>query len=178
MILFYCVTESVNSGNSLNEGEPFSRADRQNGLLFTPGQDSEVACFVHLPVPDGCSLQAFGLKTMSSPRPLSDEERRLTRWMIEHGDVEPANYLFQLENAVVISQCKCGCASIDFQIGSTLPNIKTGMKIIADYLYGPENPPFGVFVFTRDDVLAGLEVYSFSDTPAPLPAPGDLRPFG
>lgn len=28
-----------------------------------------------------------------------------------------------------------------------------------------------------DDVLAGLEVYSFTDQPASLPSPEDLRPF-
>jgi len=97
--------------------------------------------------------------------------------MIEHGDVAPAKYLSQLETAVVISQCKCGCASIDFQIGSSPPNIKAGMKPIADFLYGPESEPFGAFVFTCDDILAGLEVYSFTDAPAPLPTPDELRSF-
>ena len=98
--------------------------------------------------------------------------------MIEHGDVEPDKYVHQLESASVISECECGCASIDFQIGDIKPNLKAGMKIISDYLYGPETPPFGAFVFTCDDILAGLEVYSYTDKPAPLPSVEDLRPIG
>lgn len=114
---------------------------------------------------------------MSLPRPLRDEERRLIRWMIEHGDAAPQKYLSQLEDAVVMSECTCGCASIDFQVGNTPPNRKAGLRVIADFLFGPVDIPFGAFVFTCDDMLAGLEVYSFTDTPAPLPAPEDLRTF-
>ena len=114
---------------------------------------------------------------MKCPRPLTDEERRLVRWMIEHGDVAPEKFLRQLEAAIVVSECECGCASINFQIGDTKPDYKEGLKIICDCEYGPEEIPFGAFVFTRDDMLAGLEVYSFTDEPAPLPAPEDLRTF-
>lgn len=114
---------------------------------------------------------------MSFPRPLADQERCLIRWMIEHSDADVQKYLGQLENAVVVSECPCGCASIDFQIGSTPPNVKAGMQPIANFLYGPEDLSFGAFLFTCDGMLAGLEVYSLTDTPAPLPNPEDLRAF-
>jgi len=37
--------------------------------------------------------------------------------------------------------------------------------------------PFGAFVFAKDGWLAGFEVYSFTDKPALLPKPQELRPF-
>lgn len=103
---------------------------------------------------------------MSLPRSLTDKERHLVRWMIEHQVAEPGKYLRELGHAVVASECPCGCASIDFQIEGQTPNCTAGIQIIADYEYGPESLPFGAFVFTCNDMLAGLEVYSSTDTPA------------
>ena len=114
---------------------------------------------------------------MSFPRPLTEDERNLVRWMIEHGDAEPEPLLSQLAQAQVISECSCGCASIDFKIEGHPVSPGGGMEIISDYLYGPESPPFGAFVFKRNGLLAGLEVYSYTD-PAPLPRPEELRSFG
>lgn len=108
------------------------------------------------------------------PRPLTGAERRLIRWMIADSVPDPRPWLDQLEKAVVAGTCRCGCASIDFH--ETPPG--KGMTILADYVYGPENEPFGAFVFAFGDLLGGLEVYSFTDAPALLPSPEDLRPFG
>lgn len=117
----------------------------------------------------------FGHNRMNCPRPLTDEERNLAKWMIEHGDVAPEKYLHQLENAIVVGECDCGCASIDFQIGDKKPDTSAGMVLVSDWFYGPEDH-FGAFIFTCDDVLAGLEVYSFTEEPARLPKPEELRP--
>jgi hypothetical protein len=98
--------------------------------------------------------------------------------MLEHGAAEPAKYLRQLEDATVVWECECGCASINFQIGDQPPSRKAGICPIAEYEYGPKDLPYGAFVFTCDGMLAGLEVYSFGDAPAPLPRPEELRQFG
>jgi hypothetical protein len=93
------------------------------------------------------SPRAFGGNLMSLPRPLREEERRLVRWMIEHGDPAPHQHLSQLEQAMVVGECPCGCASIDFQIGHAPPNFKAGMEILADYLYSRGDESFGAFIF-------------------------------
>jgi hypothetical protein len=51
------------------------------------------------------------------------------------------------------------------------------MTILSDYLYGPDSPPFGAFVFAHGNTLAGLEVYGFGETADRLPTPEELRPL-
>jgi len=115
---------------------------------------------------------------MSFPRDLTSEERALVQWMLEHGEPGADRYLSQLEEAVVISGCSCGCASINFQIGDKPAHYESGLTVISDYLFQRgENGHFGVFVFTEEDMLSGLEVYGFEDTPGPLPTVDELIPF-
>jgi len=114
---------------------------------------------------------------MSFSRPLSEEERSLVRWMLQHGEPDAEGFLSRLDAAVVSGVCGCGCASIDFQIGDRHPDRKKGMTIILDYFYGTESPPFGAFVFTHGDTLGGLEVYGFGETAYRLPKPEELRPM-
>ena len=114
---------------------------------------------------------------MTLPRPLSEEERVLVRWMLRHGEPGADEFLEQLDDAVVSGVCGCGCASIDFQIGDQHPDKQQGIRILSDYLYGPESPPLGAFVFAHGDTLAGLEVYGFGETADRLPSPEELRPM-
>ena len=114
---------------------------------------------------------------MDFPRPLTDPERNLVRWMLEHGEPGAERFLPQLEEALVSGACGCGCASVDFQVGDHHPNRKDGMTILSDYLYGPESPPFGIFVFAYGAVLGGLEVYGFGKPADRLPVPDELRPI-
>ena len=93
---------------------------------------------------------------MTFPRPLSDQEQVLVRWMLQHGESGAEEFLPQLDDAVVSGVCDCGCASVDFQVGDRHHDRKIGMTILSDYLYGPESPPFGAFVFAHGDTLGGL----------------------
>jgi len=74
-------------------------------------------------------------------------------------------------------KCKCGCASIDFQIrghAEALP----GCHPIADFVFGEGDTLSGVFVYEMGGILSGLEVYGLAgDAPKSLPHPDELRPF-
>ncbi len=114
------------------------------------------------------------------PRPLTERERELVRWMIEHGEVsadEKAVLLSQLADASVVARCGCGCASINFAIGGRTPQGR-GMRIVSDFVFGTENEKTltGIFVFSREQ-LAGIEVYSLAadDVCVELPTPSELR---
>ena len=111
-------------------------------------------------------------------RELTDHERRLVRWMLDHGNPEATTFLPQLDLAEVTPwRCPCGCASINFQIrGKPLP--PPGCHPIADFVFGDEKTLSGIFVFEKDGVLSGLEVYGLAgDAPKSLPEPQELRPL-
>jgi hypothetical protein len=113
----------------------------------------------------------------SANRPLSDEERQLVRWMLEHGSREASQFLPQLELAEATPwRCPCGCASFNFAIDGR--NAPPGVHIIADFVFGGEDDLCGIFVFEKDGILSGLEFYGLAvDPPSSLPPPESLRPF-
>jgi hypothetical protein len=123
-------------------------------------------------------------RTSSIPdvRQLTEHERQLIRWMLEHGQSQRrAEFFPQLDRASVVSRCPCGCASIDLAIDGAPPEPGAGLDVLGDFTWsGPGGEAMGAFVFAKRDRLAGLEVYSADGllTPNWLPQPADLRPFG
>ena len=118
------------------------------------------------------------VKPIPDERPLTDAEYQLAQWMLEHGEPEAKAFLPQLRQARVVTRCPCGCASIDFEVAGH-PSPTGGLHILADFLYGGESDLSGVFIFERNGVLAGIEVYGLAgDAPKTLPEHASLRPFG
>ena len=111
-------------------------------------------------------------------RQLTDHERRLVRWMLEHGSPDAAAFLPQLDEAEVTPwKCDCGCASINFQIRGR-PEAPAGVHPLADFVFGEDESLSGIFVYEKDGILSGLEVYGLAgDAPKSLPQPEELRPF-
>ncbi|MCC6683171.1 MAG: hypothetical protein IT445_19930 [Phycisphaeraceae bacterium] len=110
-------------------------------------------------------------------RPLTTDERQLVQWMLKHGKPEASSFLIQLDRARVVALCPCGCASINFAV-SGMPAPEGGMNVLADFLFGDVATLCGAFIFEKNGVLAGLEVYGFAvDAPGTLPKPSDLRRF-
>jgi len=112
------------------------------------------------------------------PRDLTDQERTITEWMIDHGTGEKELYRSQLAQATVVSACDCGCPSIDFAIGGKEPEDRTERELLGDYFYGHENELCGVFVFACNGQLAGIEFYTLAaeEVPPEIPSPDSLRP--
>lgn len=128
--------------------------------------------------------QSHGMESTAAipeDRPLTDAETSLVRWLLQHGIPQAKDYLPQLDRARVASRCYCGCASIDFAIDGVVPPPGDGIGILADYEWrGPRGEMFGVFVFERERVLAGLEVWSQDGLAEAnsLPNTELLRPIG
>ena len=114
-------------------------------------------------------------------RVLTIAEAALVRWLLEHGIPQAADYLPQLDRVRVVSRCYCGCASVNFAINDVVPPFGDSISILADYEWQAVGGElFGVFVFERGGLLAGLEVWS-QDGLAPavaLPNIEQLRPVG
>lgn len=111
-------------------------------------------------------------------RQLTDHERRLVRWMLEHANPAAATFLPQLELAEVTPwRCPCGCASINSGIRGK-PEAPPGAHPIADFVFGEKDTLSGIFVYEKDGILSGLEVYGLAgEAPKALPEPEALRPL-
>ena len=111
-------------------------------------------------------------------RPLTEAERRLTLWMLEHGSEEAIQYIPQVDLAEVAPwRCPCGCASINFKIKDK-PEAVSGLHVLGDFLLGSGDDVAGIFVFASGGVLGGIEVYGMAgDAPKILPEFSEIRPF-
>lgn len=111
-------------------------------------------------------------------RPLTPDELHLIRWMLEHGNPEAQAFLPQLDKANVTPwRCPCGCASVNLSING-VPEPSGSLRILADFIFGTDADLSGVFVFEKNGILAGLEVYGLAaEAPKALPLPEALRPF-
>ena len=119
---------------------------------------------------------------MSEPsvtRPLTEPERQLAQWMLEHGIPDALPFLGQLARAEATTwRCACGCASFNFKVAGK-PEAPAGVNILGDFIVGEAQESYGVFIFQSQGILSGVEVYSLgADAPQTLPEPQQLRPFG
>lgn len=114
-------------------------------------------------------------------RELTANERYLVEWLLDHGSMDSKRYRPHLDDARVATRCGCGCASVDFSIAGVVPKTGEPISILSDYEWiDSEGRVFGVFVFARCDLLAGLEVWSQDGmaTADYLPGVTALRPIG
>jgi hypothetical protein len=119
------------------------------------------------------------MRATVTTRPLTDDELRLARWMLENGNPDARAYISQLEAAEATTwRCPCGCASFNFKVHG-MPEAPPGVHILGDFVFGAEADLAGAFIFESDGILSGLEVYGLAgDAPVALPEPDSLRPWG
>jgi hypothetical protein len=111
-------------------------------------------------------------------RPLTAQEQRLARWMLEHGEPGAREFLPQLDRARVVSRCPCGCATLDLQVDGFVRPRGGVMRVLGDFVFDDGDQVSGAFIYEIQGGLAGLEVYGLSgDAPKVLPASGVLRPM-
>ena len=123
-------------------------------------------------------------KTMTDPiqpsrRRLSNEERKLLEWLLDHGSSAPEpSYRSQLADLWVSSTCNCGCPTINLTFGDR--DRPTGAPTILADAVGvtPEGIDVGVILFACDGALSMLEVYSYGHVePFSLPRLETLKAF-
>ena len=117
--------------------------------------------------------------TETETRPLTTAEHQLIKWMLENGNQEASLLLSQLASLRATSwRCPCGCASFNLVLEGQPSVDSNSMHIVADFIFGPEDRPSGIFLFEKGGMLAGLEVYGLAgEAPAHLPASEALRAF-
>ena len=102
------------------------------------------------------------VRAMSIPevRPLTDQERRLLEWLLQHGTPQAADYLHQLPRVSVVSRCGCGCPTIDLAVGGYAASPGSATTILADgFGVSPEGVHCGIILHGREGLISELEVY-------------------
>lgn len=116
--------------------------------------------------------------TIAEDRPLTEREKTLLRWLLEHGAPCGREFLPQIDRTRVSGRCGCGCATIDLAVDG-LQDACLGLTPVADFFYRtPSGGLCGAMVLVRGERLAGLEVWSVDgqETPNELPAIDGLFP--
>jgi hypothetical protein len=111
------------------------------------------------------------------PRPLTDEERNLARWMLEHGGPTAQTFLGQLDRSTATNwRCGCGCASYNLLVAG-LPPAPPGVEVLSDFVFGADDDLKGIFIYEKGGILSGVELVGYGgDAPATLPSISELRP--
>ena len=86
----------------------------------------------------------------------------------------------QASRALVIEQCSCGCATIDFGVESDAPVAPEieGAPLVQTRARDMDEHPVGLMLFVRDGRLSSLEIvwYDESQMTAEFPAPEFWEP--
>ena len=111
-------------------------------------------------------------------RPLTDQEREVVVWLLEHSFKNTTDLLPQVERLTVASRCTCGCPTIDFALDGEPVNRK-GEQLISDWLAEVDGAEVGVMLFQTNGKLSTLEVYSCagSDKPFGLPSLESIKGY-
>ena len=113
-------------------------------------------------------------------RALTDPERELVCWLLARGGDEAHALLPQVDHALVVGRCACGCASLDLAVeGRESPGQGEHAQVSPDFFW---NEPGGglcaVYVYAGNGALAGVDTWSVDGvaTPVSLPSIAQLRP--
>lgn len=111
-------------------------------------------------------------------RPLTDKERTLLAWLLEHGPIHATNFLPQLAIIEARSSCSCGCPSIEFSVPVDSPFIDSPQAMRAHFVGRLGDDEVGLMLAAGNGVLSELEVSIFGevDHPFDLPAIDTLQP--
>ncbi len=103
-------------------------------------------------------------------RPMTPRERAVLELMLSVDFQGVGELRRQSKSVLAAMRCPCGCPSVDFAHPPTM----SGMEIRVNAEV--ENSDDGLFLFTHDGWLGGIEWVGFSDEPPEeLPDPALLR---
>ena len=104
-------------------------------------------------------------------RALTQDERELIRWLLEHSVIKDASHLLlQIDRLTVVAKCNCGCPTVDFALDGE-PIARKGEACISDWLAEVDGMPVGVQLWHVNGRLSTLEVYSLPGTDQPYGLP-------
>ncbi len=104
-------------------------------------------------------------------RPLTDSERALLDAFLSHDFRGVEELRTQVGRLRGSSGCTCGCGTLDLHVPDTLPRSSADgpVPVEGTVVSADGQPTGGLLLFVEDGRLSGLEVYSLTDDPLPMP---------
>ena len=102
----------------------------------------------------------------SFPRALSEREADTLAFMLSAKFPGDAALRGQVEQAIVVEQCTCGCATIDLAIPDDAP-VAVGappVPVVQTHARDMDEHPVGLLLFVRDGRLASLEIVWYDES--------------
>jgi len=94
-------------------------------------------------------------------RPLTQHERDLVLWLLDHSHLDSSRLLPQVDRLSVATKCTCGCPTIDFALDGE-PVASKGEQLVSDWLADVDGMPVGIMLWQTDDRISTLEVSCLS----------------
>jgi len=104
-------------------------------------------------------------------RPITEEERALVSWLLDHGEEGVGHFIPQVETLTVAWVCTCGCPTIDIARDERSGK-QESERLISDYVAIVDRQYVGVLLFATEGQLSMLEVYSLPGTDKSFGLPG------
>jgi hypothetical protein len=123
---------------------------------------------------------SHGTNKTTEPRPLTDAEHALLRWLLTRGaeitgtDADlAASFLPQLGALRVAGCCACGCQTVDLAVAGPDLEVPGVTATLADVEgLSPEGTEIGVILRASDGTLSEMELYP-RDGRVPFTIPGE-----
>jgi hypothetical protein len=90
-------------------------------------------------------------------RQLTQQERDLVRWLVEHSfHKDASNLLPQIDRLSVASKCTCGCPTIDFALDGE-PVVQKGEQLVSDWDAEVDGMPVCIQLWMRNGRISSLD---------------------
>jgi hypothetical protein len=100
------------------------------------------------------------------PRPLTGREAEILEFMLSAGFPGDEVLREQARHALVIEQCTCGCATVDFGLAADAPVAPEiqGAPLVQTRARDMEEHPVSLMLFVREGRLSSLEIVWFDES--------------
>jgi hypothetical protein len=116
-------------------------------------------------------------RVLPKPRPISIKEIAVVERALAVGavDDEASRLMASVRTLQVVARCDCGCASVDFLL--LQPGV-IAHKVADAVASAPDGEHLGLIVWADNGALSALEIYNFTERPAPLPTIPSIHGYG
>lgn len=116
------------------------------------------------------------MQLFAPPREITEAETAVVSAALERAPVGevPATLRASIPRLRVVGRCDCGCDSLFF---AGIEGATRQYRVADGLAYAEDGEEIGIILWASEGVVVHLELYNYSERPAPLPTAGSVCPF-